>query len=240
MVKIMYMLPFLLSFLFFRNCSSAENPDEYTRLCEQMVKRQIIARGVKNEQVISAMLTVPRHLFVPESNRSMAYNDTPLPIGEGQTISQPYIVAFMTEVLDLKPDDRVLEIGTGSGYQAAILAEIAHDVYTIEIIPVIGNRASKLLDEMGYTNIHIKIDDGYKGWPEEAPFDAVIVTCAPDKIPQSLIDQLREGGRIIIPVGSQYSAQHLIKGIKEKGRLITENVLPVRFVPMVREDSGEK
>ena len=236
----MYMLPFLLGFLFFRNCSSAENPEEYARLREQMVKRQIIARGVKNEQVITAMYTVPRHLFVPESNRSMAYDDTPLPIGKGQTISQPYIVAFMTEVLDLKPDDRVLEIGTGSGYQAAVLAEIVKDVYSIEIIPVIGNRASKLLDEMGYTNIHIKIDDGYKGWPEEAPFDAAIVTCAPDKIPQALIDQLREGGRIIVPVGSQYSAQHLIRGVKKKGRLITENVLPVRFVPMVRGDSGKK
>ena len=236
MVKIMYMLPFLLGFLFFRNCSSAENPDEYPRLREQMVKRQIIARGVKNEQVLTAMLTVPRHLFVPETRRSMAYDDTPLPIGEGQTISQPYIVAFMTEALDLKPDDRILEIGTGSGYQAAVLAEIVKDVYTIEIIPIIGNRTSKLLDEMGYTNIHVKIDDGYKGWPEEAPFDAVIVTCAPDKIPQTLIDQLCEGGRIIIPVGSQYSAQYLIRGVKKKGRLITENVLPVRFVPMVRGD----
>ena len=205
-----------------------------------MVKRQIIARGVKNEHVITAMYTVPRHLFVPESNRSKAYDDTPLPIGSGQTISQPYIVAFMSEALDLKPDDRILEIGTGSGYQAAVLAEIVKEVYSIEIIPVIGNRASKLLDEMGYTNIHIKVDDGYKGWPEKGPFDAVIVTCAPDKIPQTLIDQLREGGKIIIPVGSQYSAQHLIRGVKQKGRLITENVLPVRFVPMVRGDSPEK
>ena len=249
MFKIFYYLSVI--YVLFLNCSGTTRKDDmsanqskqeswWIKRADRMVVTQIVARGVRDADVIRVMKETPRHLFVPESNRSMAYNDTPLPIGEGQTISQPYIVAFMTEVLDLKPDDRVLEIGTGSGYQAAILAEIAHDVYTIEIIPVIGNRASKLLDEMGYTNIHLKIDDGYKGWPEEAPFDAVIVTCAPDKIPQSLIDQLREGGRIIIPVGSQYSAQHLIKGIKEKGRLITENVLPVRFVPMVREDSGKK
>ena len=234
MVKIMYILSFILGFLFFRNCTSAENPENYSRLREQMVKRQIIARGVKDEQVIKAMLTVPRHLFVPESNRSMAYDDTPLPIGEGQTISQPYIVAFMTEYLKLKPDDRILEIGTGSGYQAAILAELVKEVYTIEIIPVIGNRASKLLDEMGYSNIHVKVGDGYKGWPEEAPFNAIIVTCAPDEMPRALVNQLSEGGRIIVPVGSQYSAQYLILGTKKKGKLITENVLPVRFVPMVR------
>ncbi|HDY87185.1 MAG TPA: protein-L-isoaspartate(D-aspartate) O-methyltransferase [bacterium] len=224
----------MLGFLFFRNCTSAENPENYSRLREQMVKRQIIARGVKDEQVIKAMRTVPRHLFVPEGNRSMAYDDTPLPIGEGQTISQPYIVAFMTDCLKLKPEDRILEIGTGSGYQAAILAELVKEVYTIEIIPVIGNRASKLLDEMGYTNVHVMVGDGFKGWPEKAPFDAIIVTCAPDEIPKTLVNQLSEGGKIIVPVGSQYAAQHLILGVKKKGRLITENILPVRFVPMVR------
>lgn len=230
----MYILSFLLGFLFPRNNSSAEKPADYTLLREQMVKRQIIARGVKDERVIMAMLTVPRHMFVPESSRSMAYADTPLPIGEGQTISQPYIVAFMTECLDLEPDDRVLEIGTGSGYQAAILAELVKDVYTVEIVPILGNRASKLFDEMGYANIHVKIGDGYKGWHEEAPFDAVIVTAAPLDIPQALIDQLKEGGRIIVPVGSQITAQELIKGVKKKGRLITEDVLPVRFVPMIK------
>ncbi len=236
MIKIMYILSFFLSLLFPKNNSSTEKPSDYTLLRQQMVDRQIIARGVKDERVIMAMLTVPRHMFVPEDNRSMAYEDTPLPIGEGQTISQPYVVAFMTECLDLKPDDRVLEIGTGSGYQAAILAELAKEVYTIEIVPILGNMASKLLDEMGYKNIHVKVGDGYRGWTEEAPFDAVIVTAAPLDIPQTLVNQLKEGGRIIIPVGSQFGAQMLIKGVKKNGRLITENVLPVRFVPMVGDD----
>ena len=236
MIKIMYIFSFLLSFLFPRNNPAAENPADYTLLREQMVNRQIIARGVKDEFVIMAMLNVPRHLFVPEGSRSMAYADTPLPIGEGQTISQPYIVAFMTECLELKPEDRVLEIGTGSGYQAAVLAELVKEVYTVEIVPILGNRTSKILDEMGYTNIHVKIGDGYRGWPEEAPFDAVIVTAAPLDIPQALIDQLKEGGRIIIPVGSQVTAQKLIKGVKKNGRLVTEDVLPVRFVPMVKGD----
>ena len=232
----MYIFSFLLSFLFPRNNSAAEKPADYTLLREQMVNRQITARGVKDERVIMAMLTVPRHMFVPEGDRSMAYADTPLLIGEGQTISQPYIVAFMTECLDLKPEDRVLEIGTGSGYQSAVLAELVKEVYTVEIIPILGNRASKLLDEMGYKNIHVKIGDGYRGWPEEAPFDAVIVTAAPLDIPQALIDQLKEGGRIIIPVGSQVTAQKLIKGVKKNGRLVTEDVLPVRFVPMIGGD----
>jgi len=230
----MHILPFLLGFLFFRNCSSAENPDEYTRLREHMVDRQIRARGVRDKLVLAAMLAVPRHLFVPPEQRRMAYEDMPLPIGEGQTISQPYIVGFMTEALELEPDDRVLEIGTGSGYQAAVLAELVKDVYTIEIIPILGNTAGRLLDELGYTGVHVRIGDGYAGWPEEAPFDAVIVTCAPDNIPQSLIDQLAEGGRLIVPVGSEYSAQYLIRGVKRNGRLETEKMLPVRFVPMVR------
>jgi len=234
MIRIMYILSFLLSLVFPRNNSAAGKPADYTLLREQMVNRQIIARGVKDEHVIMAMLNVPRHRFVPEGHRSMAYADTPLPIGEGQTISQPYIVAFMTECLELKPDDRVLEIGTGSGYQAAVLSELAKEVYTVEIVPILGNRASKLLDEMGYTNIHVKIGDGYRGWPEEGQFDAIIATAAPLDIPQPLIDQLKEGGRIIIPVGSQITAQKLIKGVKKNGRLITEDVLPVRFVPMIK------
>ena len=234
MVKLMYIVTLMLGFLFFRHGSSAENPDKYTRLRERMVTRQIRARGVKDERVLSAMLTVPRHLFVPSGSRAMAYEDMPLPIGGGQTLSQPYIVAFMTEALDLSPDDRVLEIGTGSGYQAAVLAGLVKDVYTIELIPKLGNAAGMLLDELGYTNIHVRVGDGYKGWPEEAPFDAVIVTCAPERIPQALVDQLAEGGRIIVPVGARYDPQHLMRGVKENGRLRTENMLPVRFVPMVR------
>ncbi len=234
MVKIMYCLLFLFGFLFFRNCSSAEKPEEFARLREKMVNRQIINRGVKDKRVIRAMLSVPRHLFVPENYLSESYEDHPLPIGEGQTISQPYIVAFMTEVLNLKPEDRILEIGTGSGYQAAVLAEMVNEVYTIELLPSLADRARNILEQLGYTNIHVKTGDGFKGWPEKAPFDAIIVTCAPDKIPQALVDQLNEGGRIIIPVGSQFFAQELVKGVKKKGRLITKNVLPVRFVPLTR------
>ena len=213
---------------------SAENPQNYILERQRMVKRQIEARGIKDSRVLKAMQKVPRHLFVPEENRHSSYADTPLPIGEKQTISQPYIVAFMTEILDLDSEDRVLEIGTGSGYQAAILGEIAKEVYTIEIIPVLGKRAEKLLKKLEYENIYVKIGDGYKGWPEDAPFDAVIVTCAPENIPQALINQLKEGGRMIIPVGTSGGVQELVKGVKDKGRFKTQDVLPVRFVPMVR------
>ena len=233
----MYIVSFLLSLISPQKSASAENPESYTLLREQMVKEQIANRGVKDERVLKAMRSVPRHLFVPKSSRSISYQDRPLPIGEGQTISQPYIVAYMTEALNLKPKDRVLEIGTGSGYQAAILAELAKEVYTIELVPILGNRASKLLDEMGYKNIFVKVGDGYKGWPDKAPFDAVIVTCAPDKIPKALIDQLKEGGRVIIPVGSQFRAQKLIRGVKKNGRLVTQDVMSVLFVPMVEGEN---
>lgn len=215
---------------------SAELPDDYGPARQRMVIQQIEARGVRDERVLEAMRTVPRHLFVPEAYVPMAYADYPLAIGEGQTISQPYIVAFMTEQLELEPGARVLEIGTGSGYQAAILAEIAAEVYTIEIIPVLGERAREVLERLGYENVHVRIGDGHKGWPEKAPFDAVIVTCAPEKIPSALVEQLREGGRIIIPVGESGSVQELVRGRKEDGRLITSDVLPVRFVPMVGGD----
>ena len=233
----MFILSFLLSFIFPQKSTSAENPESYTLLREQMVKEQIANRGVKDERVLKAMRTVPRHLFVPKSYRSMSYQDRPLPIGEGQTISQPYIVAYMTEALNLKPDDRVLEIGTGSGYQAAVLAELVKEVYTIELVPILGNRASKLLDELGYANIFVKVGDGYKGWPDKAPFDAVIVTCSPEKIPKALIDQLKEGGRVILPVGSQIRAQKLIRGVKKNGRLVTQDVMSVLFVPMVEDEN---
>ena len=209
--------------------------EDYTMERERMVNNQIKARGINDPRVLAAMLKVPRHLFVPLSYRLQSYNDSPLPIGEGQTISQPYIVAFMTEALELKKDDRVLEIGTGSGYQAAILAEIAAEVYTIEVLPELGKRAQKLLNELGFTNIYVSIGDGYKGWPEEAPFDAIIVTCAPENIPPALIEQLKDGGRMIIPVGPVNGVQNLIKGIKKGKKLKTQDVLPVRFVPMIKD-----
>jgi len=199
-----------------------------------MVQRQIVARGVKDPKVIKAMLKVPRHLFVPEARRAYSYGDYPLPIGEGQTISQPYIVAYMTEALDLRPDDKVLEIGTGSGYQAAILADLVKEVYTIELIEKLGKKAQQTLRALGYKNIHVKIGDGYKGWPEKAPFDAVIVTCAPEQVPRALIRQLNEGGRMIIPVGRTGGVQKLVRAVKKGGRLKTENVMYVRFVPMVK------
>ncbi|HOV23725.1 MAG TPA: protein-L-isoaspartate(D-aspartate) O-methyltransferase [Candidatus Marinimicrobia bacterium] len=217
----------------------AKNPQDpdYYQLRQKMVNEQIIARGVRAESVIKAMQKVERHLFVPEQYRNFAYSDRPLPIGEGQTISQPYIVALMTELLDLKKSDKVLEIGTGSGYQAAILDEICDSVYTIEIIPSLGKQAQALLRELGYHNIHCKIGDGYLGWPEHAPYDGIIVTCAPSKIPQPLKEQLAEGGRMVIPVGATYT-QELVLVTKTKGKLIQKSVIPVRFVPMLRSPNG--
>ncbi|HPD26160.1 MAG TPA: protein-L-isoaspartate(D-aspartate) O-methyltransferase [Candidatus Marinimicrobia bacterium] len=215
---------------------NSQDPDYY-QLRQKMVNEQIMARGVRTESVIKAMQKVERHLFVPEQYRNFAYSDRPLPIGEGQTISQPYIVALMTELLDLKKSDKVLEIGTGSGYQAAILAEICDSVYTIEIIPSLGKQAQVLLRELGYHNIHCKIGDGYLGWPEHAPYDGIIVTCAPSKIPQPLKEQLAEGGRMVIPVGATYT-QELVLVTKTKGKLIQKSVIPVRFVPMLRSPNG--
>ena len=200
-----------------------------------MVATQIIARGISDEQVLQAMRTVERHLFVPPDLAARAYDDGPLAIGFGQTISQPYIVAFMTEMLNLDSTDRVLEIGTGSGYQAAILAEICQSVYSIEIVPQLGSKAKNLLSVLGYENIFIRVGDGYQGWPESAPFDAIIVTCAPTHVPLSLQDQLREGGRMIIPVGEKY-VQELVLLEKKGGKLKQKSVLPVLFVPMVDEE----
>jgi protein-L-isoaspartate(D-aspartate) O-methyltransferase len=201
---------------------------------EQMVKYQIKSRGISDTRILEAMTKVPRHLFVPEPYTRDAYEDTPLPIGLDQTISQPYIVAFMTEHLRLKATDRVLEIGTGSGYQAAILAEICDSVYTIDIFKSLADRATKILDQLGYKNIMVKHGDGYQGWPEHAPFNAIIVTCAPSRIPQPLKDQLAEEGRMIIPVGGSY-VQQLILLVKKNGKIREEAVLPVMFVPMINE-----
>ncbi|MDH4058697.1 MAG: protein-L-isoaspartate(D-aspartate) O-methyltransferase [Cyclobacteriaceae bacterium] len=211
---------------------------DFGRLREKMVSDQLVKRGVKSKPVLDAMRKVERHKFVPTNIISEAYNDSPLPIGEGQTISQPYIVAFMTEILSLKPTDRVLEIGTGSGYQAAILAELCNEVYTIEIAEILGLRADSLLGILGYKNISVRVGDGYLGWPEAAPFDAIIVTCSPSRVPQPLQDQLKEGGRMIIPVGEAYT-QELVLITKENGKLKRQNRLPVLFVPM-RDGKGKR
>jgi protein-L-isoaspartate(D-aspartate) O-methyltransferase len=209
--------------------------DKYEKIRQRMVHEQIVARGIKDQKVIQAMNKVKRHLFVPKNQERMAYEDRPLPIGEGQTISQPYIVALMTETLDLNENMKVLEIGTGSGYQAAILAEIVNEVYTIEIIESLGLQAKNLLNKLEYTNVQSKIGDGYKGWEEFAPYDAIIVTCAPANIPKPLEIQLKEGGKMIIPLGGSM-VQELVLFEKQKGKLIKKVVAPVRFVPMVRND----
>lgn len=201
---------------------------------QRMVELQLKLRGIKDERVLAAMAKVPREEFVPADARVEAYEDGPLPIGYDQTISQPYIVAFMTEQLRPKESDRVLEIGSGSGYQAAILAELVGEVYTIDIVEPLAKSAEATLQRLGYNNVHIKVGDGYKGWPEEAPFDAVIVTCAPEKVPQPLVDQLKDGGRMVIPVGERF-AQQLYLLEKKNGQLQESVTLPVRFVPMLRE-----
>jgi len=206
---------------------------------QRMVTEQLKARGISDERVLNAMNKVPREEFVPPDSRAGSYEDGPLPIGYGQTISQPYIVAFMTEQLRLKPSDRVLEIGTGSGYQAAILAELMSQVYSIEIVEPLAKNAEATLQRLGYENVHVKIGDGYKGWPEAAPFDAIIVTCAPDRVPQPLVDQLKDGGRMVIPVGDRI-AQELYLLEKKNGQLKQSATLPVRFVPMAREASEHK
>ena len=214
---------------------AGDEKDGFSASREEMVSRQIEARGITDPDVLKAMKTVPRHLFVPIKYQENAYGDYPLPIGQDQTISQPYIVAFMTAALHIKPKDRILEIGTGSGYQAAVLAELDCEVYSIEIIGSLGERAKETLGRLGYGNVHVKIGDGHKGWPEKAPFDAIIVTCAPEKIPQPLVQQLKEGGRMIIPVGESGGIQHLVLAVKKGDRLVFRSVLPVRFVPMVTE-----
>jgi protein-L-isoaspartate(D-aspartate) O-methyltransferase len=216
---------------------AAESP-ETREAREWMVQEQIVARGIRDPRVLLAMRTIPRHRFVPPEMQAAAYDDGPLPIGLGQTISQPYVVAFMTEALKLQPQDRVLEIGTGSGYQAAILSLLVREVYTIEIIESLGKQAEARLKDMGYANIHVRIGDGYRGWPEAAPFDAIIVTAAPPDVPPALVAQLREGGCMVVPVG-RYE-QDLIRLCRTPKGLERESLLPVRFVPMVPEDRSQK
>jgi protein-L-isoaspartate(D-aspartate) O-methyltransferase len=208
--------------------------DKFSLLREDMVRNQIMARGISDKKTISALRKVPRHMFVPENMKDEAYNDSPLPIGYGQTISQPYIVALMTEVTKPSEGKKVLEIGTGSGYQAAIMAEITDSVFTIEIVRELAKESSELLKTLGYKNIISKYGDGYAGWPEHAPFDIIIVTAAPDEIPKPLLDQLAEDGRMVIPVGSNSLFQNLLLVVKRNGKLIERKITSVRFVPFKR------
>ncbi|ESU20405.1 protein-L-isoaspartate O-methyltransferase [Flavobacterium enshiense DK69] len=209
--------------------------DNFSKKRVEMVKNQIQSRGVKNAAVLDAMRKVPRHRFVPSDKVSDAYGDGPLPIGYGQTISQPYIVAYMTEIINPKPVHRVLEIGTGSGYQAAVLSEIVSEVYTIEIVDELSKQAASRLANLNYKNVHVKTADGYYGWKEHAPYDAIVVTAAAEHVPPSLIEQLKEGGKMIIPVGSPFMVQELMLIEKSKGKIRTSAKMPVRFVPFTRK-----
>ncbi len=230
-------------------CGKAVLPQEKTQqkrthpgFSERVEEREYLVReGIENypyqpvrdSLVLKAMRRVPRHLFIPEEYRDLAYRNSPLLIGYKQTISQPFIVAHMSELLELRPDHRVLEIGTGSGYQAAVLGELCKHVYTIEIVAPLGRRARDILKELGYNQVQVRIGNGYEGWPEQAPFDRIIVTCAPEKIPQALLDQMKPEGRMIIPVGGQYETQYMVEVTKDKkGRIKTKKHYPVRFVPM--------
>lgn len=232
------MLLLILLFSCGRDNYTGTQEKEYKTMRSEMVKRQIIARGVKNPKVIEAMESVPRHLFVPEEERQNAYKDQARAIGSGQTISQPYIVAFMTEELNLNAGDRVLEIGTGSGYQASVLGQIVDTVFSIEIIEELAMRAQKTIANLNYKNIIIRKGDGYLGWPEKAPFDAIIVTAAPPTIPPLLLEQLKIGGRMILPVGKY--VQELVIVSKNEGGHTMESVLPVRFVPMTGKIQEEQ
>ena len=208
----------------------------YQLLRQAMIENQIIDRGVSDERVIKAMNDVPRHLFVKESLRDLAYADGPLPIGHNQTISQPYIVAYMTEILQPDTHHIVLEVGTGSGYQAAILSKLVNHVYSIEIIPELGKEATSRLDKLGYDNVTVKIGDGYNGWEEHSPFDRIIVTAAPEQIPKKLVDQLKSGGLMVLPVGKTSFGQDMRVVKKDRtGQVTTQETIPVRFVPMIHE-----
>ena len=244
MLKTFYYLSIIC--VLFLNCSGTTRKNEmsgnesrqeawWISRAENMVETQIISRGIRDENVIRVMKQTPRHLFVPERLKEQAYRDHPLPIGGGQTISQPYIVALMTEYLELSGSEKVLEIGTGSGYQAAILSQLVDTCYSIEVVEVLARESGKLLDELGYKNVVVKWGDGYKGWPVNAPFDRIIITAAPETIPGKLVEQLAMGGRMVLPVGSNFQELILItknhKGIKRK------DIIPVRFVPMIHPEN---
>jgi protein-L-isoaspartate(D-aspartate) O-methyltransferase len=213
-----------------------EDSERFVQARQEMVRSQLVARGIDDQATLRAMETVPRHLFVPKKYRASAYRDGPLPIGYGQTISQPYIVAFMTEIIGPHPGQRVLEIGTGSGYQAAILAETGARVFTIEIIPELAKQARAILEQQSYLHIHSKTGDGYYGWPEQAPFDAIVVTAAAEFIPPPLVQQLKDGGRMVIPVGSPFFSQTLMLVEKNGTKITTRSLFPVRFVPFRRAE----
>lgn len=210
--------------------------EEYVELRKAMVETQLQERDITSTSTLFAMLNVPRHEFVPPSQKPYAYWDRPLPIGEGQTISQPYIVAFMTQALNLKKSDRVLEVGTGSGYQAAVLAKIVDSVYTIEIVEELAHTAKKRLQRLGYDKVVVRSGDGYHGWPEKAPFDAIMVTAGADSIPQPLVEQLKIGGRMIIPVGPHNGVRQLVLITKKKNKITKKNLMTVRFVPFTRSE----
>jgi protein-L-isoaspartate(D-aspartate) O-methyltransferase len=222
----------LLSLLTLAAPAAAQPPQlDYAALRAKMVAEDLAPFGITNKRVLDVMAKTPRHEFVLPAYRPYAYYDSALPIGERQTISPPFIVAYMTQQLDPQPTDRILEIGTGSGFQAAILSPLVKDVYTIEIVPALGQRAQRTLERLGYKNVHTRIGDGFKGWPEQAPFDKIIVTCSPENIPQPLVDQLREGGQMIIPVGERYE-QSLTRVTKRNGKLQREPLQATLFVPM--------
>ncbi len=224
----------LLAVIGFQEVAAASGPDNFASERQLMVAQQLKARDITDSRVLAAMGKVPRHLFVPDNLRPLAYADHPLPIGSGQTISQPYIVALMSQWAEVKPGDKVLEVGTGSGYQAAILAELTDRVFSIELLPELAAAAGTRLRDLGYGRIQVRCGDGYKGWPEEAPYDAILVTATAPELPPALKEQLKEGGRLVIPVGSPGSVQELLLLRKVKGELQEEQRLPVLFVPLVK------
>jgi protein-L-isoaspartate(D-aspartate) O-methyltransferase len=230
-------LPSLFSSVFYR---SGQETDDYARKRQKMVTEQLAARDISDRRVLEAMGRVPRHLFVPPSYRDQAYEDYPLPIEEGQTISQPYIVALMTQCLALEGGEKILEIGTGSGYQAAVLAELKVRVFSIDINPRLAEQAARTLRELGYEDIRVKSGDGFFGWPEEAPFDGIIVTCASPRLPPLLVDELKEGGRLIIPLGGDRQFQILTLVTRTAGGIMTKEISGVRFVPMTGEAQKKK
>jgi protein-L-isoaspartate(D-aspartate) O-methyltransferase len=218
-----------------QNSLQRERDDSLAAARRTMIDRDLRGRGIKDPRVLAAMEAVPRHLFVPENLRQFAYEDRPLPIGEDQTISQPYVVAYMSELLELRGNEKVLEIGTGSGYQAAVLARLAAEVYSIEIIPSLSERARRVIDRLGFKNVYLKVGDGFFGWEEKAPFDAILLTAAAPKVPERLWRQLREGGRIIMPLGEPRQTQRLARIRKVAGREVVEELKEVLFVPMTGE-----
>jgi protein-L-isoaspartate(D-aspartate) O-methyltransferase len=213
-------------------------PDLYAAARNKMVQRHLVENGIKDKRVLEAFRTVPRHLFLPPDSNRLAYEDESIPIGEGQTITPPYDVAFMTELLGPKATDKVFEVGTGSGYQAAILSRLVKDVYSVEIKKPLGERAAEVLKKVGYTNVHTRVGDGYAGWPEEAPFDAIIVTCSPQKVPEPLVEQLKEGGVMLIPLGDRFN-QSVWKMVKRNGKLEGKSIKPTLFVPMTGKAQSE-